>query len=220
MANPFDFLRRIFGGRPKETEPEPTPRGAPPPLITRPVESFEAGTVRRHFYNEPGFQTYGSFFTGWNGWITAGHVLDEAQGLAPPFADGTIEKWPEALDAAVIGCTLPDEQPPAPQPGQMVKCIGYPAGSSYPAQREAKVYMERPGKPDTWIAHILSPDEPVVTGMSGGVVIDMQTEQPVGIIITRNSPADLNNDRDPDESLDFVSLAGVWNALKTGPLVV
>jgi len=58
MANPFDFLRRIFGGRPKETEPEPTPRGAPPPLITRPVESFEAGTVRRHFYNEPGFQTY------------------------------------------------------------------------------------------------------------------------------------------------------------------
>ena len=220
MANPLDFLRRIFGRAPIEAEPAPTPSGAPPPLVTRPVESFETGTVRRHFYNEAGFQTYGSFFSGWNGWITAAHVLDEAQGLAPPFADGNIEKWPDALDAALIGCTLPQDQPPAPRSSQMIKCIGFPAGSSYPAVREAKVYIERPSKPDTWIAHILAPDEPVVTGMSGGVVIDVQTETPIGIIITRNSPADLNNDRDPDESLDFVSLSGVWKALQTGPLVV
>ncbi|NNC36233.1 MAG: serine protease [Acidimicrobiales bacterium] len=216
MVLSLDFLRRIFGKRPDD---QPVPQGAPPPLISRPVESIETGFVRRHFYNEAGFQTYGSFFNAWSGWITAAHVLDEAKGLLPPFADGIIDKWPVGLDAALIGCTLPDDKPSAPASGQRIKCIGYPAGSAHPAERHAQVYMERPGQPDTWIAHILQPDEPVVTGMSGGAVIDTQSGLPIGIIITRNSPADLNNDRDPDESLDFVSLAGIWQALQTGPSV-
>lgn len=215
MALSFDFLKRIFGI--KTDEPEPAPQGAPPPLITRPTESFETGLIRRHFYNEAGFQTYGSFFSAWQGWITAAHVLDEAKGLLPPFADGNTDKWPAGLDAALIGCTLPDQMPRAPKSGQLIKCIGYPAGSAHPAERQAKVYMKRPGQTDTWIAHILEPDEPVVTGMSGGAVIDIETDMPIGIIITRNSPADLNNDRDPDESLDFVSLSGVWEVLQTGP---
>ena len=75
----------------------------------------------------------------------------------------------------------------------------------------------RPGANGTWIAHILDPDEPVVSGMSGGLVADAKTGAPLGIIITRNSPADLNNDRDPDESLDFVSLAAVWRAAQDAP---
>jgi len=77
------------------------------------------------------------------------------------------------------------------------------------AARVGKVYYER--LPGTWIAHIENPDEPVVTGMSGGPVIDAKTGEPIGIIITRNSPADLNNDRDPDESCDFISLAALWD---------
>ena len=77
------------------------------------------------------------------------------------------------------------------------------------------MYIQRPGAADTWIARIITPDEPVVTGMSGGAVMDA-SGQPIGILITRNSPADLNNDRDPDESFDFISLAGVWRAISTG----
>ena len=51
--------------------------------------------------------------------------------------------------------------------------------------------------------------------MSGGAVMDA-SGQPIGILTTRNSPADLNNDRDPDESFDFISLAGVWRAISKG----
>ena len=79
--------------------------------------------------------------------------------------------------------------------------------------RHAKVYIERGKGSGTWIAHIHEPDEPVVTVMSGGPVIDALTGQPLGIIITRNSPADLNNDRDPDESCDFIALSSVWDAV-------
>ena len=79
-------------------------------------------------------------------------------------------------------------------------------------EAKKKGYFER--NPGTWITHIEMPDEPVVTGMSGGPVIDIATGEPIGIIITRNSPADLNNDRDPDESCDFIALSAVWDAVR------
>ncbi len=176
--------------------------------------------VRRHFYNEKGFQTYASFFAHWDGYITAGHVLNDSQGKLPPFTRGAVASWPEtasgSLDAAMIGCQLPSVSPPEPTQGQDVVCRGYPAGSAHGATRTAKVYMQRPNAPGAWIARIIEPDEPVVTGMSGGPVLDAQTGEPIGILITRNSPADLNNDRDPDESFDFISLASVWRALTEG----
>ncbi len=185
--------------------------------ISRPLDTPEtSGIVRRHFYNERGFQTYGSFFSCWGGVITAGHVLSEAQDKLPPFARGPVDTWPEGLDAALIGCSLPATCPQIPTAGQRVKCIGYPAGSRHIEERQAKIYMKRPNAHGQWIAHILSPDEPVVSGMSGGAVIDLHSAQPIGILITRNSPADLNNDRDPDESFDFISLASVWTALNSG----
>ena len=185
--------------------------------ISRPLAVPKtSGIVRRHFYNERGFQTYGSFFSCWGGMITAGHVLSEAQDKLPPFARGPVDTWPEGLDAALMGCALPEICPPVPTAGQHVKCIGYPAGSRHIEERQAKIYLERPGALGQWIAHILSPDEPVVSGMSGGAVIDSHSKEPIGILITRNSPADLNNDRDPDESFDFISLASVWHALRNG----
>ncbi len=199
MVFPFGQIRKLFAN------------SAPPPDDKTPVRERE---VSRHFYNENEFQTYASFFRAWGGWITAGHVLDAAQDIIPPFARGAMKKWPGALDAALIGCTPPPNRPKDPVPGMGVKCIGFPAGSEQPASRTGKVYMERPGQVDVWIAHILTPDEPVVTGMSGGIVLDTLSEKPIGIIVTRNSPADLNADRDPDESFDFVSLAGVWRAVQ------
>jgi hypothetical protein len=216
MVSPIDILRRIFGPGRQPPQPSPPPIVMPDPVQEKPVREE---MVRRHFFNERGFQTYASFFKAWDGWITAGHVLDESKDRLPPFANGRVEKWPAGLDAALLGCTLPQDAPTEPIRGQTIRCIGFPAGSTQAAQREAKVYMQRPGQTDTWIAHILNPDEPVVTGMSGGAVIDVTSGHAIGIIITRNSPADLNNDRDPDESLDFVSLAGVWRALNGSAFV-
>ena len=200
----FPFLRR---------KPKPDPAIPAPAVAPRP---HAEPMVKRHFYNERGFQTYASFFAHWDGHITAGHAMTDCGDKLPPFASGRVESWPGGLDAALLGCRFPRACPADPSPGQAITCVGYPAGSSHPSQRTSKVYMQRPGNPDTWIARIISPDEPVVTGMSGGAVLDARTQTPIGIIITRNSPADLNNDRDPDESLDFISLAGVWRAVMEG----
>lgn len=202
-------------------EPTPNAPSAPTttPYIPRPRPKPQAGLpvdVRRHFYNEPGFQTYGSFFAFWDGFITAGHVLSEASGLLPPFASHATHNWPGGLDAALLDCRLPDAAPDAPYPGQAVTMIGFPGGSSVASTREGKVYIRRSDL--SFIAHIITPDEPVVTGMSGGVVLDTLTQTPIGIIITRNSPADLNADRDPDESCDFTALSDVWQAAKNAAL--
>lgn len=180
-----------------------------------PLSTITGPDIRRHFYNESGFQTYASFFAHWKGWVTAGHCLTEAADLLPDFADGDVICHPDGLDAALIGCELPDSCPAAPYPGQDIICIGYPAGCRTPETRHGKVYMQRPNAP-SWIAHIIDPDEPVVTGMSGGAVIDSASGTPIGIIITRNSPADLNNDRDPDESCDFTALTDLWRAVRDG----
>ena len=203
--------------------------GAPPKvrtLNTSPIPlSVQQGAdenhiVRRYFYNQKGFQTYASFFAHWQGHITAGHVMDDCGHQSPPFAGGDIQAWPAGLDAAVLGCTLPDQCPPDPVAGQDIICWGYPAGSSHLEQRTSRVYMKRPGSEGAWIAHIFTPDEPVVSGMSGGAVVDTKTGEPIGIIITRNSPADLNQDRDPDESFDFIALSNVWRALKEDEIYV
>lgn len=222
----YDFLKGIFGGDdkstpPPEPKPAPTPAPKPAPIPTpRPKPApptITAGDVRRHFYNEPGFQTYGSFFHCWGGWITAGHVLSEAGDFVPPFAGDAVRSWPGGLDAALLSCVLPSTRPAPPTVGQSLIVRGYPAGSRFVEDRQASAYYER--APGVWIAHITMPDEPVVTGMSGGAVIDAASGQPLGILITRNSPADLNSDRDPDESCDFVALSAVWDAVQAGGLV-
>ena len=168
--------------------------------------------IRRYFHNEHQFQCYTSWFAHWGGWISAGHCLTEARDHLPDFAEGqSVTSWPDGLDAALVGCALPARRPVDPKVGQDILIQGYPAGSQHMAQRTGRVYFER--STGQWIAHIFEPDEPVVTGMSGGPVLDAKTLEPIGITITRNSPADLNNDRDPDESADFIALSAVWDAM-------
>ena len=171
-------------------------------------------TIRRHFYNERGFQCYASFFSVWEGWISAGHCLTDSQGLLPPFAKGELITWPGGLDAALMGGRLAAKRPEAPIIGQRIIIKGFAAGCRTLETRRGHVYIERGTGSGTWIAHIEEPDEPVVTGMSGGPVVDSDSGQPLGIIITRNNPADLNNDRDPDESCDFIALSDVWDAVQ------
>jgi len=167
--------------------------------------------IRRFFHNHSGFQCYTSWFSHWGGWISAGHCVTEAHDHVPDFAVGNIISWPDGLDAALVGCKPSTGRPPAPRIGQDVLICGYPAGCRTMETRTGKVYHERGA--GSWICHIFEPDEPVVTGMSGGPVLDAQTLRPIGITITRNSPADLDNDRDPDESADFIALSEVWEAL-------
>jgi len=199
----FSFFRRNRPTPPFQSSPANVWKSAP----SKPTGDMD---IRRHFYNERGFQCYASFFAHWEGWITAGHCMTETNDLLPPFADGNFTTWPEGLDAAILGCRLPTKRPLDPFIGQDVICKGFPAGARSLEIRRGNVYYER--NPGTWIAHIKTPDEPVVTGMSGGPVMDVATNKPIGIIITRNSPADLNNDRDPDESCDFIALSAVWDA--------
>jgi len=200
------FFRRFFtpaeqklvtGAKPEEFVPKPY-------------------RVRRHFFNLKTLQCYGTFFPYWDGWISAGHVLTSSQHKWPPYADkNNPELWPGGLDAAVNGCEVPKAPPATPYAGQAVRILGFPAGSRNLETRMGKVYMERTTGSGNWIAHIQAPDEPVVTGMSGGPVIDIKTDLPIGILITRNSPADLDKDQIPDQSCDFVALSAVWEVLQS-----
>lgn len=161
--------------------------------------------VRRYFYDGAKQQTYGSFFRIWGGWATARHVLTAMENRPPPFAKGSVLLGPDNLDYALIGCSVPEHPPAGPEPGQDLVAIGYPAGAHMPAIRRCRIYQKRPGG-QVWICHILSPGEPVVVGMSGGLVFDEATRQILGIIVHRNSPADLDGDGDADQSLDFVAM--------------
>lgn len=184
-----------------------------PDVIAKPQHNNQnTSDIRRYFHNERGFQCYTTWFSHWGGWISAGHCVSEAMGHAPDFTKGACLTWPDGLDAALVDCDLPATSPPSPIIGQSVILKGFPAGSRSLESRGGRIYHER--QKGQWIVHITEPDEPVVTGMSGGPVIDVASGKPIGIIITRNSPADLNNDKDPDESADFIALSDVWNALK------
>ena len=220
---PFGFFKRPKPKPQPYIRPRaslPNAASAPAPVSARepvsPSESRRARAtgpeVRRYFHNHSGFQCYTTWFSLWGGWASAGHCVSDAGGHAAGFASDAVVSWPDGLDAALAGCTLPPSVPAAPRVGQRVVLLGYPAGSRHLERREGVVYhMRLPGQ---WIVHIEDPDEPVVVGMSGGPVLDAATQAPIGIVITRNSPADLNADRDPDESADFIALADVWAAMR------
>lgn len=205
----FRFFRRSKPGPATQVNPKPQSPAVEIEALSPKTPTLE---VRRYFHNEHHFQCYTSWFSHWGGWISAGHCLTDAHDHLPDFvANEPVTKWPDGLDAALVGCTLPAKRPPKPIIGQDIIIQGYPAGARQIEHRTGRIYFER--NPGQWIAHIFEPDEPVVTGMSGGPVLDAATLEPIGITITRNSPADLNNDRDPDESADFISLAAIWDAL-------
>ena len=169
--------------------------------------------VRRYFFDDDDVHTYGTFYANWDGWITAAHVVRDMKYTTPPFASGDLIYQPDGLDAALIGCILPDTEPPQLREGMNLKVIGYPAGSQTPAVREGVVHYTVPGS-GKWIIRIDNPHEPVVSGMSGGVVINTETELPIGIVIEANHKADLDQDPELDHSLNVVSLCDVWNAVK------
>ena len=172
------------------------------------------GGVARHFFNGKHSQCYASFFPLWGGWASAGHCATDSHDTVPPFATGPLKSWPDGLDAALYGCKLPGVAPPSPIAGLRVMAAGFPAGSKHVETRLGRIYIQR--SPGQWIVQLDDPEEPVVTGMSGGPVLlndGPHAGHPIGILITRNSPADLDADADADESYDFIALSDVWTAL-------
>ncbi|MEO0466088.1 MAG: glycosyl hydrolase 108 family protein [Pseudomonadota bacterium] len=170
--------------------------------------------VKRYFYESTQGQTYGTFFRLWGGWATAAHVIEEMDDLVPPFANGSLQIRPAQYDAAFMGVQVPPAPPPEPARGMAVTAVGFPAGALTSSHRQSRVYLKRPGNgPQVWIAEVLSPEEPVVVGMSGGMVFETATGRIIGIIVHRNSPADLDRDGDLDQTFDFVALSDVYREL-------
>lgn len=184
----------------------------------RPVEVFNDDDfeVKRYFYENSREYVYGSFFRHWGGWVTARHVIAGMRNTSPPWAPGEI-KYHVSVDGATIGCMLPEQAPPQPVEKETVTVIGYPAGSQIPAKRKGEIYFRRNVETNgkSWIVKITDPTEPVVPGMSGGVVLNAAGD-PLGIIITTNSPADLDPHMEGKEhSLDIASLRDLWDVLQS-----
>ena len=157
--------------------------GETTPLTSAPLNIN--AQLRRHFFNRDGVQVFGSFFTIWGGWATAGHVVTQMLGNTPEFATGEAVVTPAGLDVALIGCTLPDRQPSLPILGQRVVVAGFPGGSSKLSHRRGKVHMQRPNDPgQTWIVQFDDGYDPVVVGMSGGGVFDETSGEAIGILVT------------------------------------
>ena len=108
----FKFFRR------NKTRVQPKPMAKPTPINPAPTNSAPSSKpkgsidVRRYFHNERNFQCYTTWFEHWGGWITAGHCLTDAQDHLPDFTANTpVIKWPDGLDAALVGCSLPSTRP-------------------------------------------------------------------------------------------------------------
>ena len=180
--------------------------------------------VRRHYFFHAGHgvSCYGSFFRLWGGWATAAHVMEDMLFINPPFAVGDQLHRPAGLDVCLIGCSLPLEEPPAPSKGQELVVAGYPWGAQHVETRACEALYEmdhtdlrfRNSVGTFWTARIYEPAEPVVRGMSGGVVYDAKTGTPMGILTTANHAADFDQDGDSDQSCDFVSLNRIWKHAK------
>jgi len=166
--------------------------------------------VKRLFYNSKTQQTFISYWKGWGGYFTAAHCLNECAQNTPPDTPH-FDKWQHRMKGMDISSYGFDNLCPAliePYVGQEIVCLGYPAGSRNLEVRHGWVHMER--EEGLWIGAIKTPAEPVVVGMSGGMVLGKDKETmkwgPIGVTVHRNSPATLDGDDIQDESLDFVAL--------------
>lgn len=170
--------------------------------------------VKRWFYNDDGIQMFGTYWYGFEGIFTAGHVLTEA-GMRTPEGTPSFRQWDHRIGGLDISTNGFDYKCPVTYPvyeNQEIIVLGYPAGSRNLESRKGWVHMER--EEGVWIGAIQDPAEPVVVGMSGGMVLGKQKNsgdwKPIGVLIHRNSPANLKNGVEY-ESCDFVSIDYIFN---------
>ena len=168
--------------------------------------------------------SYGTYWKYCGGWFTADHVHEAMELNAPDFISKTVVRAPGIIDAVWYGKKWSCGAPASPDVGMPVYVLGYPGGTDTPSLRQGKVHFHReesgsPGyQTGTWIV-VFEPrgdaglsGEAVVVGMSGGIVTDMDFN-PVGILVTQNSPADLNGDGVIEQSVDIVALDDAYRIL-------
>lgn len=166
--------------------------------------------VRRHYWRRDNMSAPGSYFQLGNGWITAAHVVEAMDGFIPDFCGDApqVNTRPGMFDIALIG-DVDLSRAPMPRDGDPVEIYGWPAGCTQIVEkRTGSIYMRRDDM--TWIAKLDQGSDPVVTGMSGGLVVSRG--QTIGALVIRNGATDLDGDNRPDESCDFVALADVARA--------
>ena len=167
---------------------------------------------------------YGTYWKYCGGWFTADHVHEAMELNAPNFIKRKVVRAPGLIDAAWYGKKWKCGAPLEPKVGMAVYLLGYPGGSDKPTLRQGKVHFQREesGSPGyqtaTWIIVFGArgdagiSGEAVVGGMSGAIVTDTNLN-PIGILVTQNSPADLNGDGSLEQSVDIVSLNDAWRIL-------
>ena len=168
--------------------------------------------------------SYGTYWKHCGGWFTADHVHAAMNYEAPDFISHPVIRAPGIVDAAWYGKKWSCGVPANPTLGTSVYVLGYPGGSDKPSLRQGKVHFHRTESGSdgyqigTWIVAFESRDdagisgEAVVGGMSGGIVTDTNFK-PVGILVTQNSPSDLNGDGALEHSVDIVGLADAYQVL-------
>lgn len=187
-------------------------------------QSIEAYILETHDAAR-GFENnaYGTYWNYCGVWVTAGHVHRETGGAVPQPVVGEAVSSLD-IDAAFYGREWTCEKPQEVKEGQAVWVAGYPGGSDALALRSGVAYIKRSSSGSdgyvapTWV--VVFPkgnlaawlSEPVVGGMSGGVVIDAETRTPVGILVTQNSPTTLPNFGEVHSS-DVVSLHDAYEVL-------
>ena len=167
---------------------------------------------------------YGTYWKHCGGWFTADHVHTAMNLEAPKFIRGNVVRAPGVIDAVWYGKKWSCEAPISPKLGMAVYVLGYPGGSDKLTLREGIVHFHRDVSGSegyqigTWIV-VFEPrgnagisGEAVVSGMSGGIVTDTDLN-PVGILVTQNSPADLNGDGVLEQSVDIVGLDDAYQVL-------
>ena len=168
--------------------------------------------------------SYGTYWKHCGGWFTADHVHTAMNLEAPKFVRGTVVRAPGVIDAVWYGKNWSCGAPISPKVDMAVYVLGYPGGSDKPTLREGTVHFQRVEsgsagyQTGTWIV-VFEPredagisGEAVVSGMSGGIVTDYNFN-PVGILVTQNSPADLNGDGVLEQSVDIVGLDDAYHVL-------
>lgn len=168
--------------------------------------------------------SYGTYWKYCGGWFTADHVHEAMNLQSPDFISQKVVRAPGVIDAVWYGKKWSCAAPIKPVIGMPVYVLGYPGGSDKPTLRQGTVHFHRPTSGSlgyqmgTWIVVFESREdagisgEAVVVGMSGGIVTDYDFN-PVGILVTSNSPADLNSDGVFEQSVDIVSLSDAYQVL-------
>jgi len=166
--------------------------------------------VRRHFDG----RIYGTYWDDCGVTITADHVPGDMFEDSEDWVGKPVHRSMGIIDAAHYGDWSCKTSPREPVVGEKVSVIGYPGGSMHPSLRRGEIYIKRsvsgsPGyeKP-TWII-IFYGEEPVVGGMSGGIVIS-EDGTPLGPLVTQNSPTFFQQFGGEKHSADFVALHDYW----------